>query len=62
MINEQAYPKHCRRNIRKLTSRLCADADTVYSMMLMTAALMDLHPEDDEVADMILMDCQVEVE
>lgn len=56
------YPKSCRKSIRILTDRLCADADTVYRMMLMTAALMDLRPEDDQVVETILIDCNVEVE
>ena len=43
--------------IHRLTEQLCVDADTAYSMMLMTALLMDLCPEDDEVVEMILKDC-----
>ena len=31
-----------------------------YAMMLMTATLMDLHPEDDEVVHLILQDCGIE--
>ena len=56
------YPKSCMKGIRILSDRLCSDADTVYQMMLMTAALMDLRPEDDQVVEMILIDCNVEVE
>ena len=57
----RAFPAHCRRNIRKLTSMLCTDAETAFAMMLMTAALMDLDPGDDKVAELILIDCNVEV-
>jgi len=41
---------------------LNAEAHTAYSMMLMTAALMDLHPEDPEVVDIILSDCGIALE
>lgn len=54
------YPRHCRRNIRTLMSRLCTDAQTAYAMILMTAALMDLSPDDDRVAETVLMDCGIE--
>ena len=56
------FPIRCRKNIRRLMNRLSTDAGTSYRMMLMTAALMDLNPEDRKVADMILTDCRVEVE
>lgn len=59
---DELYPKSCRKSIRILSDRLCSDAETVYQMMLMTAALMDLHPDDDQVVEMILIDCNVEVE
>ena len=55
------YPRNCRRSIRTLMNRLSMDAGTAYAMMLMTAALMDLSPDDDKVTDMILEDCRVEV-
>lgn len=32
------FPARCRKNVSILTDRLCADAETVYRMMLMTAA------------------------
>ena len=57
-----AYPVKCRKNIRILSDRLGTDAETAYRMMLMTALLMDLRPEDDRVAEMVLEDCKVEVE
>jgi len=43
-----------------LMSRLCTDAQTAYAMILMTAALMDLSPDDDRVAETVLMDCGIE--
>jgi hypothetical protein len=59
---EDRYPKLYRKNIRILKDRLCTDADTAYRMMLMTAMLMDLRPEDDQVVDYILTDCDLEVQ
>lgn len=53
------YPKSCRKNIKRLKHITGIDIETIYAMMLMTAALMDLHPEDDEVAEMILEDCGI---
>ena len=54
------YPERYRKNIRKLMSMLCTDADTAYAMIVMTATLMDLNPEDDEVLHMIFQDCGIE--
>ena len=51
------YPKSCRKHISILCDRLCVDPDAAYAMMLMTAALMDLRPEDERVTEMILEDC-----
>ena len=53
------YPKRCRKNISRIMDAVGASAETVYAMMLMTAMLMDLHPEDEQVADMILEDCGI---
>lgn len=53
------YPKECRKSINRLVSKIGMSADTAYSMMLLTAALMDLRPEDDTVVDMILEDCGI---
>lgn len=53
------YPKCCRKNLKRLMSATGINVETIYSMMLMTAALMDLHPEDDEVAEIILEDCGI---
>ena len=57
----ERYPLWYRKNIRILCDRLCVDEDTAYAMMLMTAALMDIYPEDEQVVEMILNDCNVEV-
>ena len=51
------YPKNCRKNIRRIVCATGASVETAYAMMLMTSMLMDLYPEDDQVADMILEDC-----
>ena len=55
------YPERCRKNIRKLMCLLTTDAQTAYSMMLLTAAMTDLKPEDDKVVELILDDCDLEV-
>ena len=54
------YPKNCRRSIRRLMNEIGTSVETAYAMMLMTATLMDLHPEDDEVVHLILQDCGIE--
>ena len=51
------YPRRYRRNIVRLMHMLSSDEDTVFSMMKMTALLMDLDLDDDRVVDAILMDC-----
>ena len=56
------YPKNCRRSIHRIMDEVGAGPETAYAMMLMTAALMDLHPEDEKVLNIILQDCGVEVE
>ena len=55
------YPRKCHRNIRRLCTVLCTDAETAYAMILLTAVLADLHPEDEQVVGMIMDDCNVEV-
>ena len=60
-MRDERYPRHCRRNIRRLADMLCADMDTAYRLILMTATLMDLNTGDDKVIDMILTDCKAEV-
>ena len=54
------YPKRCRKNIRRIVSEVGMGIETAYAMMLMTALLMDLRPENDAVAHMILQDCGIE--
>lgn len=53
------YPKSCRKNIKRLVSAIGMSVDTAYAMMLMTAALMDLRPEDSDVVDIVLADCGI---
>ena len=55
------YPKKCRTGIRTLVGEVGMSVEIAYAMMLMTATLMDLKPEDDEVIHIILQDCGVEV-
>ena len=54
------YPRKCRKNIHTIVSQVGTSEETAYAMMLMTATLMDLRPEDDEVLHMILQDCGIE--
>ena len=54
------YPKKCRRSINVLVNEIGTSAETAYAMMLMTATLMDLNPEDDEVLRIFLKDCGIE--
>lgn len=53
------YPKVCRRSMRILMNEIGVSPETAYAMMLMTAMLMDLRPEDKEVLETILEDCGV---
>ena len=55
------FPEQYRKNISRLMNMLTTDAETAFAMMVMTATLMDLRPDDDEVVEMILTDCNVEV-
>lgn len=55
------YPEPNRKSIRKLSDRIGVSPETAYAMMLMTATLMDLRPEEDEVVHIILKDCGMEV-
>ena len=59
MKDALSYPKHCRKNIHRIVSAIGACPETAYAMLLMTAMLMDLRPEDEQVADMILEDCGI---
>ena len=54
------FPWYCRRNIRKLMRMLSSDAETVYSMMKLTAVLMDLDVDSDMVVSAILLDSGIE--
>lgn len=53
------YPKMCRKSITRIVESVGTSVETAYAMMLMTATLMDLNPEDDSVVDIILKDCGV---
>ena len=55
------YPKKCRKSLHLLVNEIGVSIETAYAMMLMTATLMDLHLEDDEVVNIILKDCGIEV-
>ena len=52
------YESSCRKLISLLSSILNVDADAAYTMMLFTAALYDLPPDDEEVVRIILNDCE----
>lgn len=54
------YPKKCRESIKRIVNEVGASVETAYAMMLMTAMLMDLMPEDEKVLHIILEDCGVE--
>ena len=54
------YPKKCRESIKTVVNEIGASAETAYMMILMTAALMDLQPEDEKVVHIILKDCGIE--
>lgn len=53
------YPKKCRSGIRTLVNEVGVSVETAYAMMLMTATLMDLRPEDDQIVEIILADCGI---
>lgn len=56
------YPRNCRKNIRRVVNEVGTSVETAYAMLLMTALLMDMRPEDDAVADMVLEDCGISPE
>ena len=56
MSEIERYPKPYREGILKISSETGADYETCLAMILMTAMLMDLHPGDKEVSEMILQD------
>ena len=55
------YPKRCRKAIRTIVDEVGTSVETAYALMLMTSALMDLDPGDEQVLHIILQDCGVEV-
>ena len=50
------YPETCRENIQTILNAVETEAGTVYAMILLTATLMDLRPDDPKVAEIILED------
>lgn len=54
----ESYPEKYRKNMRIVMDAIDTDAETTMTVMLMTAALMDLNPEDPKVAEIILDDCR----
>ena len=60
MDDIDVFPARYRKNIRRIVRVLCTDAETAFSMMVMTAALSDLSPDDSRVVDYILTDCGIE--
>ena len=55
-MSECMYPVNCRKAIRRLMNEISVSSSTAYAMILMTATLMDLRPEDERVVDIILED------
>ena len=53
--------EECKMNIDRIMFATGMNRETAYSMLLMTAALMDLTPSDEEAADMVIKDCTAEV-
>lgn len=47
-----------RPGIERISKETGADSETAFSMLLLTAALMDLCPWDSEVADIVITDCK----
>ena len=44
------------QRVQRVAEKIGVDYDTAYAMMLITATLMDMHPDDAAVAEMILSD------
>jgi len=61
-MNLKAYPARYHKNIKRLCNMLCTQPETAYAMMLLTATLSDLRPDDEQVVTMILNDCGVNLE
>lgn len=56
---DSMIPERCRKNVRRVMNAMSVDECTAYSMLMMTALLMDLYSEDDAVLEMTLQDCGV---
>ena len=56
-MKERRYPEPCMKNIDKIICNVKTDEETAYTMILLTATLMDLCPGDPKVAEIILDDC-----
>ena len=52
-------PERCEQAVRKITGALRVSEETAYTMLLTIAALMDMRPEEETVANMILKDCGI---
>ena len=52
----ESYPETCKGNIQTITNAVETEIETAYAMILLTATLMDLHPDDPKVAEIILED------
>ncbi len=57
-MNRPAYMVACQENIDSIISEIPTNDEIAYAMILMTAALMDLKPDDPKVAKIILDDCK----
>ena len=55
-VKRMGYAESRVKLARRITDAVPVDDETAYTMILMTAALMDLRPDDDAVVDMILED------
>ena len=44
--------------IAKIQQETGVDEETAYTMILLTATLMDMYPWDSEVVDIVLADCR----
>ena len=52
------YPERCRKGIGRIIRETDVSIETAYAMMLMTALLMDMCPEDEAVTEIVLKDCK----
>lgn len=56
------FPRRYKKNVDRIVSAIGASPETAYAMILLTATLMDLRPDDDSIVDMILEDCGISPE